>query len=293
MICRPAFHIICFMVKAEDDRKLDVALIQFRRELHRIDSNKARALETLRAIEGADVVCFSEVWIGAAILEEAEIDALLAEIGEIAEAKRFHVLTGGLFVNSGGRVEDICHVVGPDGRTLCAQKKIFPSGAIGERKFCEGGDGLSMFDVAGVRCGVAVCVDMMYPEIGREMALAGAEVVFNPGNIPGQRLELWRGLAAARAAENVVFAAFVNNMGARYLDGRAVTGGSVVCGPSGDIIASAGEEETVLRATLEMWRVSDQRSRWPYIEDVKELRERAESPLRVCGPYAAGVRSET
>ncbi len=291
MICRPAFHIICFMVKAEDDRKLDVALIQFRRELHRIDSNKARALETLRAIEGADVVCFSEVWIGAAILEEAEIDALLSDIGEIAEAKRFHVLTGGLFVNSGGRVEDICHVVGPDGRTLCAQKKIFPSGAIGERKFCEGGDGLSLFDAAGVRCGVAVCVDMMYPEIVREMALAGAEVVFNPGNIPGQRLELWRGLAAARAAENVVFAAFVNNMGARYLDGRAVTGGSVVCGPSGDIIASAGEEETVLRASLEMWRVSDQRSRWPYIEDVKSLRERAESPLRVCGPYSAGARS--
>jgi predicted amidohydrolase len=253
-------------------RILNVALVQFPRLLHEQEANLERALGTLEEIAGADIVLFPEVWMGAAVHEPQDLENLLGGISAVAERKRFFVLTGGLFVNFGNYIADVCHIIGSDGRILGEQRKLFPSCAVGERIFCTGGDGLAVFECSGWKCGVVICVDLFYPEITRELALGGVELVFNPANIPAPRNDMWHGLARTRAAENTVFVAYANNTNSTYRDGRKVMGESMIAGPTGDIIASASSEPGILRAELDQGRIPDQRGRWPYLEDIKELR---------------------
>ncbi|MFA6451216.1 MAG: carbon-nitrogen hydrolase family protein [bacterium] len=250
---------------------LKIGLIQFHRRRFEQNENLERAFKTLESVEGADIVSFPEVWMGAVVHEEPELDSLLAELAGFAKHKGFMLITGGLFVRRGEAVMDVCHVIGADGRIVCEQQKIFPSAAIGERAFCSGGGGMSVFECAGMKCGVLICVDMIYPELARKLALSGAQTIFNPANIPEQRNDLWHSLTRARAAENTVFVAYVNNTNTQYRDGRRVMGASLVAGPTGDIIAAAGDEASILYATLNPWRIEDQRSRWPYLDDINRL----------------------
>ncbi|HOX29096.1 MAG TPA: carbon-nitrogen hydrolase family protein [bacterium] len=264
-----------------DSRRLNISLVQFPRKLHEIEENRRYARETLEKISGADVVCMSEVWLGATVIDEAGEKELLEEFGEIAASGGFTLLTGGLFVSRAGVVHDICHIIGPDGRLAGEQFKIFPSAAIGERAFCSGGSGLTVFECKGVSCGVIVCVDLFYPEIARELAFAGVEVIFNPANIPDQRTETWRGLVCSRAGENTVFTAFVNNTLTQYRDGRKVIGRSAVAGPAGDIISSADSDPAVLECSVELWRIADQRTRWPYLNDVRGIMNHSEPRFEI------------
>ena len=76
--------------------------------------------------------------------------------------------------------------------------KYYPSSAIGERSFVKAGCRTAVFDVAGVKVGVVVCVDLMYPEVVRRLTLRGADVTLNPSSIPTDRMSLWKALGRAR-----------------------------------------------------------------------------------------------
>jgi predicted amidohydrolase len=208
--------------------------------------------------------------MGAVILEDRELQVIIEEFSAIAKQKQLTVLTGGLLVKHNENVYDICHIIDKDRGLIGEQRKIYPSGAVGERYLLSAGKGLVVFTCAGVKCGVLVCVDLFYPELARELALADAEIIFNPANIPEQRNDLWHRLVRTRAAENTVFTAYVNNTNTHYMDGRPVKGQSLISGPSGEIIVSSDEKSTTLAAHLEIALISRQRQRWPYVEDIQK-----------------------
>lgn len=263
------------------ERTLRIALIQFDRCREGVTESRTLAIQILDRIKEIDIVCFPEVWMGAVILSEADVQVILEEFFAIAKQKQFMVLTGGLLVERNDKVYDICHIIDKDKGFIGEQRKIFPSRAVGERYLLSGGEGLAVFSCAGVRCGVLVCVDLFYPELMRELALAGVEVMFNPANIPEQRNDLWHRLVRTRAAENTVFSAYVNNTNTHYMDGRPVKGQSLVSGPSGEIITSAGEEPTTLHTHLEIGLLARQRQRWPYVEDIQKIVRSSKSPYAV------------
>ena len=60
-----------------------------------------------------------------------------------------------------------------------------------------------------------------------------------------RKVEHWRTLLLARAIENTVFVVAAAQPGPRY------TGHSMVIDPLGEVLAEAGEEAAVLRATLD------------------------------------------
>jgi predicted amidohydrolase len=102
-------------------------------------------------------------------------------------------------------------------------------------------------DVAGFRLGLMTCYDLRFPELARVLVDHGAEVLVVPAAwVAGPRkIDHWRILARARAVENTVFVVAAGQPGPRY------AGHSIVIDPLGDVLAEAGEEPTVLRATLD------------------------------------------
>lgn len=101
-------------------------------------------------------------------------------------------------------------------------------------------------DVAGFRVGLMTCYDLRFPELGRALVDAGAEVLVVPAAwVAGPRkVDHWLTLARARAIENTVYVVAAGQPGPRY------SGHSLVVGPLGDVVAEAGSDEEVLTAVL-------------------------------------------
>ncbi len=247
-----------------------IAIVQFGRGESRSD-NVERMLSILSGIKDVDVVCLPEAWTGGGIIEEEECERLLRRLCECAAKRGYILLSGGLFTRRGGKVFDTCHVINRDGEVIGFYDKRFPSAVFNEREFVSPGETSPVFKVDGVNIGILICVDALYPELARSLALNGAQIIFNPSNIPQNRVELWKHISAARAAENTLFYVFANNTNTLYPDGRLVRGHSVVAAPDGEIILDAGEEEKVAQAELDLNRIEIVRRRWRYLEDIRQL----------------------
>ncbi len=101
-------------------------------------------------------------------------------------------------------------------------------------------------EVAGWRVGIMTCYDLRFPELGRALVDAGAEVLVVPAAwVAGPRkVDHWRTLARARAIENTVYVVAAGQPGPRY------SGHSLVVDPLGDVLAEADEGPAHLQGTL-------------------------------------------
>ncbi|PNH86066.1 carbon-nitrogen hydrolase family protein [Arthrobacter sp. AFG20] len=131
-------------------------------------------------------------------------------------------------------------VLSPEGELAGYYRKIFPW-----RPFepYDPGDRFTTVDLAGIgRVGLNICYDAWYPEVSRQLAWMGAEVILNvvKTTTPDRRQELV--LAKANAIVNQVFVVSVN------CAGPAGQGKSIIVDPEGNTIAEAGDDAPVLLA---------------------------------------------
>jgi predicted amidohydrolase len=230
-------------------------------------------LSTLSGIRNVDVVCLPEAWTGGGelFLEEKERESLLLSLCQIAAQNDYNLLTGGLFNRRGEKIFDTCHIISREGKMIGFYDKRFPSTAFNEREFTSAGNVSPVFKIDNINIGVLICVDALYPELARSLALNDAHIIFNPSNIPQNRSELWKHISATRAAENTVFYVFVNNTNTHYPAGRPVKGHSIVAAPDGEVILEASEEENVFHVELDLNQIERIRKRWRYLDDIRQL----------------------
>ena len=111
-------------------------------------------------------------------------------------------------------------------------------------------------DLGRLTLGLMTCYDLRFPEQGRALVDAGADVLVAPSAwVAGERkVDHWRTLLRARAIENVAYVVAAAQPGPRY------SGHSMVVDPLGEVVVEAGEDEaTVLRATLDAGLVEQAR----------------------------------
>jgi len=103
-----------------------------------------------------------------------------------------------------------------------------------------------VYDLGGVRIGMMVCFDWVFPEAMRALALKGAQIVCHPSNLV---LPYCPRAMITRCIENGVYAITTNRVGNEARAGLDLTfiGMSQVVGPRGDVLMRANEEEEDLR----------------------------------------------
>ncbi len=250
--------------------KLKVALVQFARR-ESFKENIKRMQEILSDVKDVEIVCLPEAWVGKAlILEPKDVNIIILSLGKIAKQNNINILLGGFFIKRKTKIVSTCYLINNEGEVAGFTDKLFPSMAVGERVFSDFGETLNILTVDNTKFGVVVCVDAMYPEIVRKLSLKGAKVIFNPGNIPENRIKLWEHVGVTRAAENTIYYVFVNNTYTTYPDGRKVMGKSFVASPYGEIIFQADESENVFQVELDLSFISRVRERWPYLSDIEK-----------------------
>ncbi|MDN3020015.1 carbon-nitrogen hydrolase family protein [Paenibacillus sp. BSR1-1] len=115
------------------------------------------------------------------------------------------------------------------------------------------------------KIGLMVCYELRFPEIARQFALQEADVLLVPaGWMSGPMKEdHWQTLIRARAIENTMFVLGADLVGPEF------SGRSLVVDPMGVVIASGGEEETLILADLDLERIERVREKLPSVKHRK------------------------
>ena len=153
-------------------------------------------------------------------------------------------------------------VVFPDGR-ISIYKKIHA--APPEKDHLCTGDKIPCFHSApGVTFGIQLCYDAHFPELSTRMAMEGVDLIMMPHASPRgtsrEKFDSWMRHLRARAFDNSVFIAAVNQTGS---NGRGLDfpGVAAVLGPDGHIISrSLTKSETLMVTKLDAKQLENVRN---------------------------------
>lgn len=140
-----------------------------------------------------------------------------------------------------------------------------------ERMYFGPGPSLPVFEWRGIRFGIQICYDRLFPEPSRVLALKGAEIIFMPicystYSDPTHRSSIWEVPLRGRAYENGVYVVAANRVGQEGK--RAHLGRSMICDPTGAIVAeAANDKEELLVAEIDLDRVRGDQKKIPWSRD--------------------------
>ncbi|MRT93647.1 nitrilase-related carbon-nitrogen hydrolase [Ancylomarina sp. 16SWW S1-10-2] len=113
-----------------------------------------------------------------------------------------------------------------------------------EKLWFEPGDKpLKVYDVKGMKIGVMICFDWMFPEVCRTLTLLGMQVLAHPSNLV---MPYCQNAMVTRCLENRIFAITSNRIGRekRGQDDFNFTGMSQITNFNGEILSSAPDKKT-------------------------------------------------
>ncbi|MDA1311117.1 MAG: carbon-nitrogen hydrolase family protein, partial [Proteobacteria bacterium] len=111
--------------------------------------------------------------------------------------------------------------------------------------------------------GLTICYDIRFPNLYRDLAQAGAKLIFSPAAFTKVTGEAhWHVLQRARAIENGCFIVSPAQTGT-HAGGRQTYGHSVIVAPWGEVLADGGTEPGVVLAEVDLAAVDTARGKVP------------------------------
>lgn len=235
-------------------RTLNVVLAQLSPRLRRTEANIETMEKLIAEHPETDLVVFPELFLSGymtAGLEELAVDPDGPEIGRVARAARENstAVIVGVPERLGGGYANSAVYVERDGTVAGVYRKTHLFGS--EREAFVPGDDLLVVDLEGSKVGFMICFDVEFPEVARSLARAGADLLVT---ISANMEPFGRDhhvFAVARAIENGLPHAYVNQIGPG--EEFIFTGGTMAVSADGDPLAetnSAGEEVLSLKLEL-------------------------------------------
>jgi omega-amidase len=254
---------------------LKLALLQMDISIGKPDENFRKCAEMLeKAVtegEKPDVIMLPEMWNTGYALEQiqelSDPDGVRTKnfIADFCRKHQVNIIAGSIAEKQGSDVRNTSYVYNRDGQSIGDYSKIHLFRLMDEEKHLIQGNRVGELEIEGLHSGLMICYDIRFPELARRLALNGAKILFVPAEWPKPRLQHWRTLLLARAIENQMFVVACNRVGDSGSTG--FFGHSMVIDPWGDVIAEGGEEETIIRAEIDMDQVDKVRQAIPVFED--------------------------
>lgn len=165
-----------------------------------------------------------------------------------------------------GHVFNSAALIAADGSILANHRKTH-LWADEVKRFTPADQAVTIAELGGLKVGVLICYEVEFPELVRNLALAGVDLVIVPTAVAdfGTSDAFTKQIVGARATENNVFIAYANHAG--LIDGMVSIGGSLIAAPLCRTLAAADAGPAFHVATLERAQLVDARSRLPYLAD--------------------------
>lgn len=158
-------------------------------------------------------------------------------------------------------------LAGPDGTTH-RYRKVHPFTYGGEHRHFRPGTELVQVAIEGVRISLFVCYDLRFADEFWGLA-ATTDLYLVPANWPAVRRSHWMALLQARAIENQAYVVGCNRVGSG--GGLEYAGDSRIVDPTGELLATGSQVETILFADIEPSTVASVRTTFPFQQDRRNV----------------------
>lgn len=258
--------------------KLKTAAVTFVPQIGQTEENLQLAATLIRqaADGGAQLVLLPELWNTGydlprvSLLAEGSSGPSVSLLRESAIAHGVWIAGGSILERRHDKYHNTMFVVAPDGRITAKYRKahLFPR-ELQEQQYLSAGDEAVRFLLetgAGAVCtGLAICYDLRFPELFRNLALRGAKLLLVPAYWPKARRAEFELFCRSRAAENRCFLLAAND---------APGAPSLAVLPDGEVLAFSSEQADVLFATFDFDLLTDEKyfdslaNRQPFIDEI-------------------------
>ena len=226
---------------------------------------KAETFIRLAAERGATFIVLPEVftWRGPRSEEPAQLESIPGptslRLAELAHSLSIHLLAGSfLEKTTEARAYNTSLLFSPVGEILAQYRKIhlFDINLPGQVSIKESdtkkpGQEVVTCETGVGTVGLSVCYDLRFPELYRQLANSGVELICIPAafTFPTGAAH-WEPLLRARAIENQSYIIAPNQIG-KNVHGFADYGNSMIIDPWGKILARAPDKECFITAEID------------------------------------------
>lgn len=228
-----------------------VGFYQFRPVFGKVQQNLNKVLKSLKNVS-ADIIVLPELpFSGYYFKDRDEVKSLAEEIKtsltvealiHLCREGDYYIVTG-FAEKSDDKYFNSSLLIGPKGVVHTYRKlHLFNE----EKNWFDPGDiPLQINQIRGVKVGMMICFDWIFPEVFRVLSVLGAELICHPSNLV---LSYCQQTMISRCLENAVFAITANRFGAdKRPHGEIIfTGKSQIVAPKGDLICKAPSKKEVL-----------------------------------------------
>jgi predicted amidohydrolase len=223
-----------------------IGFFQFAPRFGQPEANLKALVAALTGAE-ADLIVAPELALsGYLFTRREEVEEMAEEVpgpatdrlAQVAAKTDCHLVVG-MAERSGKELFNSAALIGPTGVVgvyrkvhLFYEEKLY---------FSPGDRGFPVFDIAGVKVGLLVCFDHIFPEAARTLALQGAQIICHPSNLVLP--EYGQLTTRVRSIENRVFWILSNRYGRERRGGKNLTytGCSQITADNGEVLVRADE----------------------------------------------------
>ena len=186
----------------------------------------------------------------------------------VAKSNATAILVGYYEVRANG-IYNAAMLIGANGAILTNYRKRALYGNWEHSAFVPGNEPV-LAEYKGIRISVLICFDIEFPELARECARNGADLIAVPTSLMEPPGRIARHVIPARAIENQIYVAYANRIGIEH-ELRYV-GRSAIYDPEGTLLAQGTDDSPdLLVATIAKSAVSAARSEFCYVKEASRI----------------------
>lgn len=246
-----------------------------------IEENMSFALTTIKqaAEDSLDLIAFPEtfLYIGRNHEEKHRVaqsieGQIVQTFQEYASNYDISILLGSIYekiADDNRRLYNTSVLINRQGELNGVYRKIHmcdaPALGYNESDGIKPGDTPIVVDHEIGKIGLSICYDLRFPELYRDLAARGAEIIFVPAAFflyTGKHH--WLPLLTARAIENQAYIVAPNQWGEHH-EGRISYGSSVIIDPWGSVVCCAPERPELVSAVIDVNYLREVRKNMPLL----------------------------
>ncbi|WP_053217480.1 carbon-nitrogen family hydrolase [Virgibacillus senegalensis] len=219
----------------------------------------------------ADTILLPELWTTGYDLTrldeiaDEEAAVTITFLKRLAKELNVNLIGGSVANRVGQATTNTLLVVSRKGDVIKQYSKAHLFRLMDEEKYLTEGNMDGRFVLDNQKSAAVICYDIRFPEWIRTHMVDETKVLYVVAEWPKQRIDHWRALLISRAIENQCFVVACNRAGTD--PNNEFGGNSMIIGPWGEIIAEAGQTETILTGTVDVEEVEKIRATIPIYSD--------------------------
>lgn len=241
---------------------MKIKVFQFAVKDGKVQENidKVASLFHSKDLSNTDVVVLPEMWTSGYDLPnihdyaDNNLEPTFSILSELAKQYEVNIVAGSVpNIKDSNGVYNTAFVINTQGELVHEYSKMHLVPMLDEPEYLKAGnESVKTFKLNGENAGLAICYDLRFPELFRDLTMSGAKVIFIVAEWPIERTDHWLTLLKARAIESQCYIVAANIVGTQS-NQTTFAGHSIIINPFGEVLTEASsDEETVISADLDL-----------------------------------------